>query len=124
MILNLKWLAIYVLCVTKTRYFKVAKDANQSQLQRYYQCLWTRISFEGLLEASIQKIDHKRPDDVCLEIQDILHYFGAAKDPLLESSRLLEQSQAHFIAALRCAATQPWRICGFISFHILQLQKS
>ena len=54
--------------------------------------------------------------DVCLEIQDILHYFGAAKDPLLESSRLLEQSQAHFIAALRYAATQSWRISGAISF--------
>ena len=38
-----------------------------------------------------------------LTLQDILRFFGKAKDPLLESSRLLEQSQAHFIAALRQA---------------------
>ena len=34
-------------------------------------------------------------------MQDILTYFADAKDPLLESSRLLEQSQAQFVSALR-----------------------
>ena len=36
-------------------------------------------------------------------MQTVLKHFGQAEDPLLEGHLLLEQHQAQFVSALRCA---------------------
>ena len=37
-------------------------------------------------------------------LRTLLRYFGAAEDPAMEGALLMEQYQAQFVSALRCAS--------------------